>query len=551
VPSRCARIRWSLAAALAATLPGCYTGIEPNAQDGGEGDGDGGSDGSDGDAPDAEEAALLIPARVRRLSAAEYRATVAALLGDDTLAASLPPDPMINGYANKADVLRVTSPMAQALWAATPQMAQQLANDLLAASPCSGDERGCAGQILQDVALKAYRRPIAEDELAELLDVYDLGRQDADLAAGLALALRVVLQSPDLLYRTELGNSDDDSAAAIELTQHEVAAAISYACTGAPPDAELLQLAADRSLGDPEIRVEQARRLLAGPLAANVIADFADQWLEAPDVAAVDRDPALYPEWMATRQSAAAELHAFMATAILEEGFGYADLLLADWTVVDETLAAFYGAAGPGRITRPEGRRAGVLSLVGFLATHAQFQDPSPVQRGHFVRTRLLCQSMPPPPNDVVVAPPPPDPTLSNRERWFQKTDNESCSGCHDLMDPLGYAFENFDAVGQWRAMDAGAPVDASGRLTASDVDADFMDLEGLAGHLAQSQIGRRCFAGHWLEYSLGKSFSEEEMAVVADAVDPFLADESTIDDMIVAIVASDAFVWRGPMLAQ
>lgn len=536
-----------LVVAGALALAGCYAGLGRGGGGGAaDGDGSGGSAGG-GDGSGGPTDGAPIAARVRRLSALEYRTMVTALVGDDDFTLSLPPDPIVGGYDNDAASLRVNSVLAQALWAQSPAIAARIAGDRIAAAQCSDDERACAQTILGEVAAQAWRRPADDDELTELLEVYDLGRQDADLGAGLTLALRVVLQSPQMLYRTELG--DDDAGTGITtMTGHEIAQAISFACTGGPPDAELLQRATDGSLLDADARRQQAERLLSSSKALSVLGDFATHWLEATDVRAIDRDPALYPEWSSVRASADAELRSFVATAILDEDAGFSELVLADWTVIDDAMAAFYGADAAGRIDRPDGRAAGVLALPGFLAAHAQFQDPSPVQRGHFVRTRLLCQEIPPPPNDAVVSPPPPDPTLSNRERWTQKTNTPSCQTCHALMDPLGFAFENFDASGQWRAVDAGQPVDAAGAISGSDVDGAFTDLEGMAALLAGSDSARRCFAGHWLQYAMAKSLSGEEATAVADLVDAFAGETASVRELIVGVVASDAFVTRGPM---
>src|SRR5262249_26979283 len=156
-----------------------------------------------------------------------------------------------------------------------------------------------------------------------------------------------------------------------------------FATTGAPPDDALLELAAQGQLRDASVRAEQAERLLSTPGAAALIGDFATQWLEARELPTTARDAALDPDFDVVKLSAATELRDFVARAILDEGASYSELLLADWTVADDVMATFYGVDTAGRITRPEGRAAGVLALPGFLAAHAQFQDPSPVQRGH------------------------------------------------------------------------------------------------------------------------------------------------------------------------
>jgi hypothetical protein len=189
---------------------------------------------------------------------------------------------------------------------------------------------------------------------------------------------------------------------------------------------------------------------------------------------------------------------------------------------------------------------AGLLTRQAFLAAHAQSLDDSPVQRGHFVRVRMLCQDIPPPPPTLQVTLPPPDPALTTRQRITAHTAGDSCRGCHTLMNPIGYAFEGFDAMGQPRLTDNGQPVDTSGELTVSDVDGSFRGPEELAAKLAQSASARECFARQWFQFASGMPIATDSArAALAKEADAFVKGSQSVAELTVSLLRSDLFSTR------
>jgi Protein of unknown function (DUF1588)/Protein of unknown function (DUF1592)/Protein of unknown function (DUF1595)/Protein of unknown function (DUF1587)/Protein of unknown function (DUF1585) len=531
---------WSAGAlALAAVLGACngdVGGPSPATPAGSDSDGGGGS---------TSPSTPLLASRARRLTAAEYQATLSAAIGAaPQQPIAFPLDSKTNGYTNRADGLRVTSLLAQALWDGVPAVAAQAASAQMVAPPCTptgaGDE-ACATKILGAFATRAYRRPVSAVEMADLLAVFRVGIDGADFNGGLATALEVVLQSAELMYRTELGDDAKAGPTAI-LVGDEIAQELSFLVTGGPPDATLAGVA--DTLVDANARAAQARRLLALPASRGPLGQFAAEWLEIADLPTTVHDTTKFPQWNDLRTHALAGTQAFFARAALEDKADLRAIFTANWTVADATLAPTYGAATGDRVV-PTTPHAGVLTEVSVLAAHARDIDSSPIQRGHLVRTRLLCQTIPPPPQTLKIDPPPNDPTLTTRERFAAHTSNPSCQGCHTMMDPIGYTLENFDATGAFRTTENGKPIDASGALAGTDVDGPLDGPVTLGKRLGASQAARECFAKNWLEFATAYAMGDEAFAKVKADAAQFVAGQIGITELLTAFVRSDAFVVR------
>ena len=525
----------------ACSLVGNIGGTPDEPKGGGGGGGAGGNSAAPPGTP--------LPARVRRQMPAEYRATVSAALGTDAWPSiAFPNDSRSDGYLNRAAELRVTAALAQNLWDGVPAVATQAAAKLMSAPPCqpngtsASDDDACATKLLTSFVTAAYRRAPAPDEMADLLTAFHAGKDGADFTAGLTTALEVVLQSAGILYRTELGT--DGAGATTRMTGTEIADELAYLVTGGPPDATLSAAAAAGTLDTADGRAQHLGRLLATPAARGPVGAFAAQWLEIVDLPAAVRDPATFPAWGQLRGSELAGTQAFFTRAVLDEKADLATLFSANWTTADAMLAPLYGGTAGDRMV-PGNPHAGVLTEASVLAAHAQNVDSSPIQRGHMVRVRLLCQSIPPPPATLVINPPKPDPTRTTRERFAAHIDSPDCRSCHALMDPIGYGLENFDAVGAYRATDNGKPVDASGTLVGSDVDGPFDGPVELGAKLAQSQVARDCFARHWLSYASARAVDDATWASLKGGVSSFTAGSASVIDLMTAFVRSEAFVVR------
>lgn len=460
----------------------------------------------------AESPSTIIPARVRRLSKSEFGRSLELLLGaPPVVTVDFPVDPLTGGYDTSANDLRVTSLLANTLFEAVPALAAQAVGNM---APC--DASACASQLLGDFAKRAYRRAPSAQELSEIVGVYEAARAASDAPTALTRAVSVILQSPDFVYATELG-APEATGKIITLMPHELATQLAFLTTGAPPDAELNAAADAGKLAGADEREAQARRLLQTPGAREVFDSFAAQWFELTQIDKLDKDAAAFPTWTGERGRVVSDAQSFFTTRVLDQNASFADLL-----------------------------NAGLLKQQAFLATHAQSLDDSPVQRGHFVRVRMLCQDIPPPPPTLQVTLPPPDPTLTTRERIAAHTGGDSCRGCHTLMNPIGYTFEGFDAMGQPRTMDNGKPVDTSGELTETDVDGPFVGPDELSTKLAQSASVRACFARQWFQFSSGMPVATESArAALAKEADAFVRGSQSVSDLTISLVRSDIFSTR------
>ncbi|HXK20500.1 MAG TPA: DUF1588 domain-containing protein [Polyangiaceae bacterium] len=460
----------------------------------------------------AESPSTIIPVRVRRLSKNEFAQSLQALLGAaPVVSVDFPVDPLSGGYDTNANDLRVTSLLANTLFDAVPALAAQAVATM---APC--DASACASQLLGDFAERAYRRAPSAQELSEIVGVYTAARAASDAKTALTRAVSVILQSPDFLYATELG-APDATGKVVQLLPHELATQLAFLVTGLAPDAELSAAAASGMLSSRDGREAQARRLLKTAGARAVWSTFATQWFELAEIDKLEKDVTAFPDWKAVRPKLVSDAQTFLTGHVLDQNATFTELL-----------------------------NAGLLTQQAFLARHAQSLDDSPVQRGHFVRSRMLCQDIPPPPPTLKVTLPPPDPTLTTRERIVAHTASETCQGCHALMNPIGFAFEGFDAMGRPRSMDNGKPVDTSGELTGSDVDGTFHGPEELASKLAQSASARECFARQWFQFASGMPLATDSArAAVAKEAAPFIHGSQSVADLTISLLGSDIFSTR------
>lgn len=429
-------------------------------------------------------------------------------------AAKVPVESRPPGYPfdNAAASGIVTAVHVEQYMRAAEKLAALAVADLDAFLPCdpAADPEACARELVTAFGERAFRRPLDPEEI----DAYASRLLDApDFATGVRIVIEVMLSSPYFLYRFEIGEAQADGTR--RLTPFEVASALSYNFWGTMPDEALFEAARSGALDTPEGIAIEARRLLADERARDLLGVFALQWLGVEHAAELDKSPSLYPGYSpALADSMVEETRRFVAHVVFDGGGRYRDLLLAEHSFVDAELAALYGvdleagASGHAPIALPAERRAGLLGHASVLATYAHSDQTSPVRRGLFVRERLLCQHIgAPPPNAGGV--PEVDPDATTRERFEQHSADPTCSGCHQHLDPIGFGFEHFDAIGAWRDLDAGKPVDASGLVTSveglgSGVDVPFQSLPALSSILAESESAPACFARQVARFSRG-----------------------------------------------
>lgn len=492
--------------------------------------------------------AHLIPARVRRLSNAEYEAAASALVGQPLeIQQLLPPDVRQEGFTvNAAQAV----PAAQAT--RLSQIADQVATDvsqkhLAELVPCAGDaSHACADTFVREFAHRAFRRPARPDELAALGALFENGRADGGFAGGVEWVLSALLQSPSFLYLSELG--EPASVGQRRLTSLEMGASLAFVVSGGPPDAELLRLAELGELGDPKVREEQARRLLAKDSTRYHFRRFVLEWLEVDRLEQTAKADDISPRFEQLKPHMLAETRAFVDEVMVHEGASIRALLDAGFASVDPTMARYYGlkAYGP-RVSLEGTSRRGLLQQASFLAAHAHEDFSSPVKRGDFVMRKLLCTTLPRPQElNIEVTIPAPDPKQTTRERFSEHVTNASCRACHETIDPLGYTFENFDAAGHERRQQNDKPI-----VTRAIVDIDeqphaFDDSVALTSWLAQNAATHECFARHAFRYFSAQSDPAVERYFLAlNRQSAVASDRESLVELVVAFVKSDLFSLR------
>ena len=456
----------------------------------------------------------LGPAPLRRITRFEYGRTVADLAGVDAATSLLlPPDEQTLGFDDIATAYSVSALHAARYLDVAERVGAALAADtsrLTAFAGCdpSAGDAACMDAFISACGRRAWRRPLIDDEKQAMLRLYEATAQPSP-TDGISAVIAALLQSPKFLYRPEPSSL---SATALEpLDGYALSTRLSYLITGSGPDEPLLAAAAAGQLESDAGLLSEADRLLASDRARELFVHFASEWWELEAVANLQKDRSLYRRWTDTTSAALAEETRLFLSNVWAGPGTLSGLLTAPLTFVNTELAGAYGLPIPAstgfeQVALDPLRAAGMLTQGSFLAVHAKADQTSPVLRGKFVLAKLLCKPPAPPPPSIVVSPPTVDPRLSTRQRFAQHTVDPLCASCHTKMDPIGFAFEHYDATGRWRDIDGGQAVDASGALSGSDVDGALDGVPSLATRLARSSEVSACAATQWFRYAFGRS---------------------------------------------
>lgn len=493
----------------------------------------------------------LLPARVRRLSNVEYERTVSDLVGkQERLAELLPPDVRQEGY---------TSNTAQGIPAAWATRLDPLISDVAARAaserlgrlaPCAAtrsEEEACAREFVQTFGRRAYRRPLSSAELARLLRAFEAGAEsEGGFAGGAELVLRAVLQSPNVLYASELGGGGQPGSV-VTLTPYEIATALAYTLRGAPPDEELLGAAESGALLSPKERERQARRLLGMSDTRYHFRRFVLEWLEVDGLERTAKNVQLYPTYDELKPHMLAETSAFVDEVIVHGGASVRALLNAGFASVDPAMARFYGLPtfGP-RAKLLHTRRAGILQHASFLSSHAHGDSTSPVKRGDFVMRRLLCNEVQRPAElGIEVVIPPVSATHTTRERFSAHVSDPSCRACHSILDGIGFTFEGFDAVGQSRTLENTRAVDTTGSSRLFGEIVRWQDSLELSRWLAERTEVAQCFSRQAFRYFSAQSDRGVEASFLEVLEDLPDARAGNLVEELVVYIQSDLFVKR------
>ena len=413
------------------------------------------------------------------------------------------------------------------------------------------DETPCAREIISTLARRAYRRPVTEADVAALFTFYDEGRAAGGFEAGIERAVRALLVSPDFLFRVVSDPTGIAPGTPYRLSDLDLASRISFFLWSSVPDEELLHVAAQRRLRDPEVVERQVRRMLADPRSEALARNFAGQWLRLRNISGALPSDVIFPDFgESLRQDFVRETELFFDSVIREDR-SVTELLTADYTFLNERLARHYGVTGVygsdfRRVSLTDPNRQGLLGQGSILTVTSYSDRTSPVGRGKWVLENVLGTPPPPPPPNVPELEPAEDSgkVLAMRERMEQHRANPVCASCHRLMDPLGLALENFDAIGRWRGhMPGGIAIDASGSMpdgTPFDGPADLRELLVRNPEQFVTVVTEKL-----LTYALGRGVEYYDAPAVREITRAAAEHDYGLASLIVGVVKSTPFQMR------
>ncbi len=451
------------------------------------------------------------------------------------------PDPPDGKFSNNERALYVTDSLRLDYQRAAEAVAESVAADATAlgrlAAP--GDSAG----FISAVGRRAYRRPLTADEIATFETLWASGAtffaSGDDFADGARIFLEGLLQSPKFLYRAEL------TPDGMRLSGYELATKLSYLLRDTTPSDVLLDAAAGGELDSDQGLATLAQQMLDEDGARGVLERFHSELLGLSRYESILKDATAFPAYSEDINSTLLEADMMFFDRIYEQGFGLREILTSNVAYVDQATAGFYGisATGPGltEVTL-DASRPGFLTRLGFLAYNATLVNPDPIHRGVDINNRLLCAKLEPPAGEI---PPLPDPIpgQTNRERVTAHTGQGVCAGCHGkIINPLGFALENFDAMGQVRTTDNGKPVDTTGEYAFTDGLKSFNDVTELVGLLADSQQAHGCYSANLAEFALARDVAGGEGQLVEGMQTISMDDDASVKQLLLATVQSPIF---------
>jgi uncharacterized protein DUF1592/uncharacterized protein DUF1588/uncharacterized protein DUF1585/uncharacterized protein DUF1587/uncharacterized protein DUF1595 len=499
---------------------------------------------------------------IRRLTKTEYANTLRDLLGvDPSVADGLPDEVSGQGYLNSLSPIQLEQYLAIAenvlrqIVAPPSGRRTEIEKRLFgpAARP-AGDPRRAAREVARSLARKAYRRPPAESEVDVLMAAFDLGiRNHLAYPQALHLMLKAVLVSPQFLFITPAAREPETGAGIVPLDDYQLASRLSYLLWATMPDEELMALADRGRLHDPAVLKAQTNRLLDDPRSRALFDGFGAQWLNVGGLKLQVFDPALFPQMTpALRQAMYDEVRLFFE-GIVRDNEKVIRFVESDYTYLNAALASIYGlektVIGPEmrKVRLSDGNRGGVLGMPGILAATSFPTRTSPVKRGVWVLEQVLGQQTPAAPPDVPALDKQDQAAVAHltvRQRTELHRTNPVCANCHQILDPIGFGLERFDAIGRWRDRDTnGRPIDAAGELPGGQRFTGPADLKtilaGRSADVARNVVERL------LAYALGRKLEGHDEIVVDDLMSEVAADGYRMRAIIHGVVTSYPFTHR------
>ncbi|HEY1858890.1 MAG TPA: DUF1592 domain-containing protein, partial [Gemmataceae bacterium] len=500
------------------------------------------------------------PGRVtmRRLNKVEYNNTIRDLLGvDGNFSESFPSDDVGYGFDNIGDVLSMPPMLMEKYLAAAEKVVAKVLEKpesrkrVFICQPTDKDKAECTRKIVDNLATRAYRRPATEGDVTRLVKLVELAEKNGDnYEASAGLALRAVLVSPNFLFRVELDREPNNPKAAHPINDFELASRLSYFLWSSMPDDELFAQARKGTLRKDGNLEAQAKRMLMDPKSKALVENFAGQWLQTRRLKTMYPDKKLFKDFNdQLREDMLKETELFVE-AIFREDRSVLEFLDADYTFLNERLAKFYGIEGvkgnefrKAQLTTDQ--RGGVLTMASILTITSNPTRTSPVKRGKWILENIFNAPPPPPPPNAgelsekktVVE------SASLRQRMEQHRKNPDCAVCHDRMDPLGFGFENYDAVGAWRAKDGKFDIDPAGDLPDGKSFKGPKELKAILK--GKDKEFRRCLSDRLLTYALGRGLESYDKCAVDQIADNLAKNDYRFSSLVVSIVNSEPFQQR------
>jgi Protein of unknown function (DUF1588)/Protein of unknown function (DUF1592)/Protein of unknown function (DUF1595)/Protein of unknown function (DUF1587) len=424
-------------------------------------------------------------------------------LSADTVAAS--------GFDNDNTQLLVSKQTVSELADTAEGIGTAVAGGLAQVLPCaaSAPDAGCAGQFLDSVGRRLFRRPLSDAERTAYLGFFDTAlTATGDFPQAIGWLTRGLIESPSFVYRREVGSA---SGQLQQLDQYEIASELAFTFSGSGPSVELLDQASRGELGSPEVLTQTARALLDTPSGHELIQTFFDAYVGHSKVTGISK--AGVQEFAGLREQMLEETRHFIEEVVINEGGGPKQLLTANITTPTGALSTFYGFDAPASdyaiVERPAGKGIGLLAQGAVLATLSQPNGSSPTKRGLWIYKRLLCNTVPQVPPNIPELKPPQPGARTTRQRYELDHAQGSCQGCHSQWDPIGFGFEHFDEAGRYRELDGNLPIDTASHVNQQGVELFQYDgEEDLMTQLVEQPIVSQCMSGYLTTFAFGEALS-------------------------------------------
>ena len=506
---------------------------------------------------------------MRRLTHSQYNNTLRDLLGDQTRPANhFPPEDYIHGFKNQAEGQSVPPLLAEAYGAAAEKLARNTfrggdRNNLIPCAPASANDAACRAKFLRGFGRCAFRRPLTDEEISQYDALFQReAKESGEFLRGAQIVVEAMLQSPHFLFRMERGPDGP-------WYSYETAARLSYFLWDTMPDDRLFTLAEAGKLATPEQVAETTRTMMEDPRSRKSMEEFLGQWLRFDRVLSTIRDRRLYRGFSSELAAAMTEETKRLFSHLVWDDGNFMDFFKADYAFVSTDLAELYELPEPGeqfaRVAFPAASgRGGIFGQAMFLTVTSKPSDTSPTERGLYVREHFLCQDVPPPPPGLNTSLPPvtDEKPMTNRERLSVHLNNESCASCHRLIDPIGFGFENYDAIGRYRdkhyltiyptrdeAMKGlkkeetkyELPIDASAAVTGIR-DSSFSTPRELGEILANEPTCQKCVVRQIFRYAMGRQESTEDRATIERLYADFRDSGFRFRELIISLATSEVF---------